>query len=119
MARQEGVDVDHRHAVDRPRRNAFESTRQTGDVGRHLRLRAPDDDILAPRLAPAAFVEQTIGLADARGRTPREGASSCPRRLDRSAASAWRSSVSGSRREVCHATCLPPNHQTRPTRIVV
>ena len=116
MARQDGADVEHGHAVDRPCRNALESTRQTGDVGRHRRLGAPDDDVLAPCLAPAALVEQTMGLADAGGIPEKDlELPAAFRPLGRLGGGA----TLGISPSLYHGPCLPPNHHTRPIMTVV
>ena len=49
------------------RRNDLERANHLRDFGRRIGLRGGDDDVLAPLVAAAAFVEQLERLADAGG----------------------------------------------------
>ena len=78
MARQHGRDVDHGHATEILRRNHVKRADDLRQVPRQLGLCGRDDDIFAPFMAAAAFVEQLEGLPDA-GRVAETRTSSCPR----------------------------------------
>lgn len=63
-AREHRRDVDHRDAIDQPRRHALDAGRQRSDLRCHRRLECGHDHVLASLTPPPGFVEHAKRLAD-------------------------------------------------------
>jgi hypothetical protein len=66
MTFEHGRDVDYGNAADEVGRDDFQISRNLDYVLLYVRLHGGDDDILATRPSPSAFVEELERLADAR-----------------------------------------------------